>query len=269
MKQVEATPSAERERILAAAYAHNDVLQPGPLTDPYISVSEDEKLRSPKYLAYEELLRLTGTDAIGTVNYPRLGIALTVYHGATYAVISKGVGHMYGTSLPVGGPSTRAVLTSHSGLPNAKLFTRLVDAQVGDQFWISVLGEDHYYEVRSTETVLPGQTESLQIVEGEDWVTLFTCTPIGVNSHRFMVHAQRIDTPSADAGGPGHCRWWANGGVPVVGSALGSRGGLCGLWAGRRWWGGCCSRRPAPAGPLAARSGPGRSRHTISPREIA
>ena len=231
VKQVEATPSAERERILAAAYAYNEELQPGPLTDPYISVSEDEKLRSAKYLAYEELLRLTGTDAIGTVNYPRLAIALPVYHGATDAVISKGVGHMYGTSLPVGGPSTRAVLTSHSGLPNAKLFTRLVDAQVGDQFWMSALGEDHYYEVRSTETVLPGQTESLQIVEGEDWVTLFTCTPIGVNSHRFMVHAQRIDTPSVDAGdgviaGDGLTAgfpWWAVwfvGGSALVGWVL-------------------------------------------------
>ena len=227
VERVESTPSKERERILAAAYKYNDELQPGPLTDPYTSLSEDEVQRSPKYLAYEKLLRLTGTDAIGTVNYPALGIALPVYHGTTDQTISKGVGHLYGTSLPVGGPSTRSVLTAHSGLPHAKLFTELLKAKQGQQFWISVLGEDHYYEVRSVETVLPGDSESLEIVEGEDWVTLFTCTPIGVNSHRFMVHAQRIPTPNtaeADgmiagdgvtAGFPWWVLWFAGGSLAV------------------------------------------------------
>ncbi len=198
VRQVESTPSEERQRILDVAYAYNDQLEPGPLTDPYISMAEDAVQRSELYQAYEEMLRVSGADAIGTLNFPRAGIALPIYHGTSDEVISKGVGHMYGTSLPVGGPSTRAVLTAHSGLPSAKLFTPLHGAQVGDTFWISVLGEDHHYVVREIETVEPGDTDSFRIIEREDWVTLFTCTPVGVNSHRLLVHAQRI--PDAEAG---------------------------------------------------------------------
>lgn len=104
---------------------------------------------------------------------------------------------MYGTSLPVGGPSTRSVLTAHSGLPHAQLFTPLHRAEIGHTFWISVLGEDHHYRVEGIETVEPGDTSSLNIIEGEDWVTLFTCTPVGVNSHRLLVHAVRIADPAA------------------------------------------------------------------------
>ena len=195
--RVEQTPSAERQAILDAAYVYNERLEPGPLTDPYISQAEDETLRSDVYLAYEEMLRVSGTDAIGTLNYPGIDAALPIFHGTADATISKGVGHLYGTSLPVGGPSTRAVLTSHSGLPHAKLLSNLHAAELGDTFWISVLGEDHHYRVERIETVLPGDTESLEIIEGEDWVTLFTCTPIGVNSHRLMVHAVRIAEPEA------------------------------------------------------------------------
>ena len=90
------------------------------------------------------------------------------------------------------------MLTAHSGLIHAKLFTGLHDSEVGDTFWISVMGEDHYYQVQEIETVLPNDTESFEIIAGEDWVTLFTCTPVGVNSHRILVHAQRIPTPESD-----------------------------------------------------------------------
>lgn len=212
-KRAEQTPAEERQRVLDAAYAYNEELDPGPLTDPYVSQSEHEALGTDVYQAYEEMLRLSGTDAIGTVNYPELDIALPVYHGTEEDTIAKGAGHLYGTSLPVGGPSTRSVLTAHSGLVHAELFTELLDAEVGDSFWISVLGEDHYYEVRETETVLPNETESLEIIDGEDWVTLFTCSPIGVNSHRFLVHAERIPAPGLEehaltAPGPGF-PWWA------------------------------------------------------------
>lgn len=189
------TPSEERQRILNAGYTYNDQLEPGPLTDPYLSMAEDAELQSEVYRAYEEMLKVSGTDAIGTLSYPEVDIALPIYHGTTDDVISRGVGHMYGTSLPIGGPSTRSVLTAHSGLINAELFTPLHDSEEGDIFWISVLGEDHYYKVQAIETVLPNETGSLQIIEGEDWVTLFTCTPIGVNSHRLLVHAVRIDPP--------------------------------------------------------------------------
>jgi sortase A len=218
VERVEQTPSEARQRIIDAAYAYNDQLEPGPLTDPYVSGAEDSLLQSGRYKAYEELLRVSGTDAIGTLNYPAIDVALPIYHGTADSTISKGLGHLYGTSLPVGGPGTHSVLTAHSGLPNAKLLTPLTGAQVGDVFWISVLGEEHYYRVESIETVLPGQTESLKIVDGEDWVTLFTCTPIGINSHRLMVHAIRIADPSSDS----------DGGVTAISGD--------GLSAGFPWW---------------------------------
>lgn len=215
IQQVENTPGQEQQRILDAAYTYNDQIEPGPLTDPYLSETEDAALGSDVYQAYENMLRISGTEAIGTVHYPKVNIALPIYHGTTDEVLSKGAGHMYGTSLPVGGPSTRSVLTAHSGLPHTKLFTDLHDAQVGDTFWISVLGEDHHYQVRELETVLPNQTESFQVIEDEDWVTLFTCTPVGVNSHRLLVHAQRIPDPQdvnntiAGDGVTTGFPWWA------------------------------------------------------------
>lgn len=214
-ESVTQTPDAERRAILDAAYAYNDTLQPGSLTDPYIAQNPDEATRSQVYEAYEQLLRVGGTNAIGTLSYPRLDIGLPIYHGTSDTVISNGVGHMFGTSMPVGGPSTHAVLTSHSGLPQSQLFTDLLRAKVGDEFWISVLGEDHYYRVERVETVLPDDA-NFDIVEGEDWVTLFTCAPIGINSHRFLVHAVRIPGPGeggreaiAGDGIPLGFPWWA------------------------------------------------------------
>ena len=238
------TPSEERERILEAAYAYNDELQPGPLTDPYTSLAEDEALRSELYLAYEEMLRVSGTEAIGTLSYPAVGIGLPVYHGTMEDTISRGIGHLYGTSLPVGGPDTHAVLTSHSGLPHAQLFSPLHKAKMGDTFWISVLGEDHYYRVERIETVLPGQTDSLEIVAGEDWVTLFTCTPIGVNTHRLMIHAIRIPDQEAlgveEIAGDGVTLgfpWWAvwfGGGSLVLGWLLFAPQRAAGKKSGKR-----------------------------------
>lgn len=228
--RVEQTPSAERQAILDAAYNYNDQLQPGPLTDPYLSQSEGEAVGSDLYLAYEQMLRLSGTDTIGTLNYPGVDIGLPISHGTADDTITNGIGHFYGTSLPVGGPSTRSVLTSHSGLPQSRLFTDLHKSQVGDTFWISVLGEEHHYRAAQIETVLPGETDSLEIIEAEDWVTLFTCTPIGINSHRLLVHAERIPSPEESgnytipgdglaAGFP----WWAVifvGGSAIVGWVL-------------------------------------------------
>lgn len=214
VSQVQSAPSAERQRVLDAAYAYNEQLSPGPLTDPYVSELEDSIIGSELYAAYEEMLRVSGTEAIGTLSYPGVGINLPIYHGTSGTVISSGVGHLYGTSLPVGVPGTRSVLTAHSGLVRAKLFSPLHEAGVGDVFWISVLGEEHHYRVEAIEIVDAEETESLAIVEGEDWVTLCTCTPIGVNSHRLLVHAQRTDAAAESiedlgvgvgAGFP----WWA------------------------------------------------------------
>ncbi|WRS30315.1 class C sortase [Actinomycetaceae bacterium MB13-C1-2] len=194
-QSVEQTSDPRREELLDAAYQYNDTLQAGLLLDPFITKEDDGELNTPRYRAYMELLRVSGSDAIGTLTYPDLDIALPIYHGTEQSALSRGIGHLYGTSLPVGGPGTHSVLTAHSGLKNARLLTNLLNAEVGQTLWISVMGEDHYYQVRQIETVEPGDTESLAIIPGEDWVTVFTCTPIGLNTHRLMVHAERIDGP--------------------------------------------------------------------------
>lgn len=217
VRQVEGLSPADRSAGLAAAREYNEHLPDGALVDPYSTAGDPaaEAADAAAYRAYEDVLRVSDSGVIGEVVYPRLDIGLPLYHGAGEQAITQGVGHLYGSSLPVGGPSTHSVLTSHSGLVHASLFTKLPQAQVGDVFEVRVLGETHYYEVDGLETVEPFVTDSLDVVAGEDRVTLFTCTPIGVNSHRYLVHGVRIPAP------PG------TGDTEIAGDGLG---------AGFPWW---------------------------------
>ena len=213
---------AVRSEALALADAYNARMPEGPLRDAFAFESPDSDVEAG-YAAYEKLLRVSDSGVIGRVKFDSAGIDLPIYHGTDEAVISTGAGHLYGSSLPVGGPTTHSVLTAHSGLPNASLFTPLHDVEVGDEFWIDVLGEQHWYRVDQIVTVEPGDLREMQIIEGRDYVTLFTCTPVGVNSHRLLVRGERIATPpaevgvrqnSSDAGFP----WWVV--VFVAGSAV-------------------------------------------------
>ena len=193
-------PAARAEELLLAD-AYNAHMPQGLLRDPYSSAPVGPEEEDEAYAAYEQILRVSDRGVIGAVSYPSLGITLPLSHGTSDEVISKGAGHLYGSSLPVGGPSTHSVLTAHSGLANARLFTPLVDgARVGDTFSVEVLGEKHYYEVRSVRNVLPDNTDSLRIEAGKDMVTLITCSPIGVNSHRLLVRGERVPGPEADSG---------------------------------------------------------------------
>ncbi len=216
VQEVGALPDSEREAELDIARAYNAVMPQGVLRDPYGSASGTEET-DRAYLAYAEVMNVSDNGVIGQLTYSRLGIGLPIYHGTSDAVISNGVGHLFGSSLPVGGPSTHSVLTSHSGLVHASLFTPLPKARLGDTFTVEALGETKYYEVDQVETVLPEQTEGLQIVDGEDFVTLITCTPIGINSHRLLIRGVRVDAPAGEPGSyalPGDGKtagipWWA------------------------------------------------------------
>ncbi|MFA7498863.1 MAG: class C sortase [Leucobacter sp.] len=217
VREVEQIPAEVREEMLQVGRDYNAHMPAGVLRDPYSNTAlNDDLIDDAAYQSYLDVLRVSDHGVIGEVSYPRLGISLPVYHGTSDEVLRKGAGHLFGSSLPVGGPSTHSVMTSHSGLLNASLFTQLPDAEIGDVFTVTVLGEKHFYEVRSTENVLPEQTESLRIIDGEDWVTLITCTPIGVNSHRLLVQAERIPPPAGEGeraiGGDGRTAgfpWWA------------------------------------------------------------
>lgn len=142
---------------------------------------------------YEGQLDVTGTGIMGYVNIPKINVNLPIYHGTTAETLEQGIGHLLGSSLPVGGTSTHAVLTAHSGMASQKMFSDLNLLEEGDIFHVEVLDEMLTYEVVAINTVLPENTELLGIVSGEDLCTLVTCTPFGVNSHRLLVCGSRID----------------------------------------------------------------------------
>ncbi len=141
-------------------------------------------------LAYTQQLTVGGVMAY--VDIPKIGAYLPVQHGTDADTLEKSVGHVVGTSLPVGGESTHAVLSAHSGMASSKLFSDIDQLAVGDMFYIHVLGEVLAYKVDAIHTVLPTDTSLLQIADGKDYVTLVTCTPFGVNTHRLLVRGHRV-----------------------------------------------------------------------------
>lgn len=144
---------------------------------------------------YRSLVNVTGDGMIGHVTIESLGVSLPFYHGTSDRTLATAGGHLEGSSLPVGGEDTHAVITSHRGLPAAKLFTDLDQMEVGDQFYLTVLDEAMYYEVDDIRIILPEEVEHLSIISDEEYVTLFTCTPYAVNTHRLLVRGKRVDSP--------------------------------------------------------------------------
>lgn len=181
--------SAEKER----AREYNKRLRDGVsrVIDPF-----DSKASMPGVTEYKEVLNVANDGVMGELIIPKISVNLPIYHFTTDDVLQHGVGHVVNTSVPIGGESTHVVLAGHTGLPTAQIFDRLEELQVGDWFIIRVLGEDCAYRVTSTEVVLPNQVSSLSIESGKDQVTLVTCTPYGVNTHRLLVHAERTEVPS-------------------------------------------------------------------------
>ena len=174
----------KKDKMLADAKAYNQTLAKGVMPD--LNLSNAEKS------VYNKTLDVTGTGIMAYVEIPKINTTLPIYHGTDDAILQVAVGHIPGTSLPVGGKGTHAVISGHRGLPSAKLFTdidRLVD---GDTFMIQVLDETLTYEVDQILTVLPDDVSALAIDPNQDYVTLVTCTPYGVNSHRLLVRGHRI-----------------------------------------------------------------------------
>lgn len=157
-----------------------------PLAD-YRQLSEREELT-----AYEETLGVSSAGVMGYIDIDSIGVELPIYHGTDPAVLNVAVGHLEGSSLPVGGAGTHCVLSAHRGLPSARLFTDLDRVQLGDQFTITVLDRLLTYEVDQILIVEPDQVESLAIEEGQDLCTLVTCTPYGINTHRLLVRGHRV-----------------------------------------------------------------------------
>ena len=140
---------------------------------------------------YKSMLSLNGAETMGTIEIPSISVNLPIYHGTSDEVLNFGVGHLQSSSLPVGGKNTRSILTGHRGLPSSKLFTRLDELKKGDMIYISVCGKNLAYKVRDIKTIEPTDLDSLKTEEGEDLISLITCTPYGINTHRLVVTAER------------------------------------------------------------------------------
>ena len=175
------------------AIAYNETITPGTAGEAYsqaalMDASED----------YESLLNIAGNGTMGYVEIPKISVNLPIYHGTGNDSLERGVGHLLGSSLPVGGESTHAILTGHSGMATQKMFTDLEQLAVGDVFYLHILDDTLAYQVDSIKTVLPYDTSLLGIVSGKDYCTLVTCTPYGVNTHRLLVRGTRIPYEKAE-----------------------------------------------------------------------
>ena len=143
---------------------------------------------------YYDTLRITDNDMIGYLKIDRIGVELPIYHGTSDDVLNRGVGHLEGSSLPIGGENTHSIMSAHRGLPSSKLFTDLDRVEKGDTFQIIILDQVLTYQVDYIKVIEPTDVSDLQIIEGGDYCTLFTCTPYGINTHRLLVRGVRIET---------------------------------------------------------------------------
>ena len=148
--------------------------------------------------SYTKLLNVRGDGIMGYVEIPKIGVNLPIYHGTAEETLDKGVGHLIGTSLPIGGIGTHSVLTGHSGLAGTRMFSDLDQLEKGDVFYVRVLDENHAYMILDINTVLPEDTSKLEIDPKRESVTLVTCTPFGVNTHRLLVRGERIEVSMAE-----------------------------------------------------------------------
>ena len=183
--QVNTLDDAQYETMLEQADAYNQTL---------IGKEDRYNLSDSELETYNSLLDVTGTGIMGYVVIPKINVRLPIYHGTDPAVLEIAIGHIAGSSLPVGGESTHCVLSGHRGLPSAKLFTDIDQLKEGDQFMLEVLGDTLTYEVDQIKVVLPDELEDIEIEEGKDLCTLVTCTPYGVNTHRLLVRGHRVET---------------------------------------------------------------------------
>lgn len=170
------------------AQIYNENLSGDPVHDPFVIGSGYALPEN-----YKEVLNLTNDGIMGYVEIPKISVYLPIYHGTSDEVLTKGIGHIESTSLPIGGNSTHSVLTGHTGLPSAELFTRLDELVTQDIFYIRVLNQTLTYKIYETKVILPNEISELQITNGNDFITLVTCTPYGVNSHRLLVKAKRVE----------------------------------------------------------------------------
>lgn len=193
-EQVEQADTSAIDEARELAVQYNESIKPG--VQQVDAFSHEAILWASE--DYDHQLNITGTGIMGYVEIPTIQVTLPIYHGTDDATLEKGVGHLLGSSLPVGGDSTHTVLTAHSGMASQKMFSDLDRLKIGDVFYLDVLGQRLAYQVDQIKTVLPYDTTYLGITTGEDYCTLVTCTPFGINTHRLLVRGTRIPYEEAE-----------------------------------------------------------------------
>ena len=189
-EDVENTSEEERQLLLEEARVYNDMLTK---TGNSFILSKEEETK------YMSLLNVSGTGIMGYLNIPSIDVNLPIYHGTDETVLQIAIGHIAGSRRPIGGSGTHCLLSGHRGLPSARLFTDLDQVKEGDIFLITVLDELITYQVDQIRIVLPEEVEELAIEKGEDYCTLITCTPYGVNTHRILVRGRRVNNLAGEA----------------------------------------------------------------------
>lgn len=199
---------------LQQAHAYNEALQAGVDVEAHQNIATGQGVLLDEDLVYEEILSVNESGLMGRVKIPSIAVDLPIYHGTSDQVLGKGAGHLEGSHLPVGGAGTHAVITAHRGLADAEMFTHLDRVKISDRFTVEVFGEVLTYEVKETKVVEPQDTDTLRPQADLDQVTLITCTPLGINSHRILVTGVRVPTqaslptnPGAEPDIPGF-PWW-------------------------------------------------------------
>ena len=182
-EQVEKLDDSSKKEMLKAARKYNKEL---------LKKADHWKLSKKDKKKYESLLDVSGTGIMGYIEIPKIACSLPVYHGTDEGALQIAIGHLEGSSLPVGGKSSHCVLSGHRGLPSARLFTDLDQMEEGDTFILNILGHKLAYEVDQIKVVLPEEMSDLEIQEGKDLCTLVTCTPYGINTHRLLVRGHRV-----------------------------------------------------------------------------
>ena len=179
--------TGENEKLLTEAREYNRTLSFGRIVDVFQNPNQTS---STEYLS---ILNVNNNGMMGYISIPKIDVRIPIYHGTSSDILQKGVGHLEGSSLPIGGESTHAILSAHRGLPSSRLFTDLDQLKEGDIFYIYILDEVLAYKVNQILITEPSETEALEIVNGKDYVTLVTCTPYAVNTHRLLVRGKRIE----------------------------------------------------------------------------
>ena len=192
-EKIEKMDQPELDELMSQAEAYNESLHRVILTDPF-----DEASYGLIGENYTESLNVDGKGLIGYIEIPKINVYLPIFHGTSLEVLSKGAGHLEHTAFPIGGKGTHSVISAHSAWPGQTFFDYLDTMEIGDEFYIHVLDQTLKYEVDDINVVLPNDTKNLYVVEGEDYLTLLTCTPYALNTHRLLVRGTRVPYEEED-----------------------------------------------------------------------